>query len=372
MKWGKRPVLLLGYGVRASGVDPRPFLALGVPILTSWQTMDLVDNHHANYFGRPGIYGQRTANRVLYEADQVISVGCRLTPWMIGHGGLRPDQQLIMVDCDKNEVARFPKATWVQDDIGLFVRQLAPAERPEWLAQCDSWRMPWIESPTHNDTSGYMNSYRVIQEIENHLRPDEVICVDVGSHMASVFQGLHVAPPQRVICGGGLGEMGCGLPSAIGASFARNKGEVLCFMGDGGMMINLQELATIMHHKLPIKIIVFENDGYAMIKGTHKNMGLSYTGVNAASGISMPNFVKVAAGFGMNTCSVNKWETFNKRIQLLFEVKGPFLMVVHIDPEQDYVPRLKPIIKDGKITPARFDQLSPITEVRQMVESDIA
>lgn len=371
MKWGKKPVIVLGYGVRASGVDPASFLYLGVPVLTSWQGMDLVDNYHPSFFGRPGIYGQRSANRVLFEADQVIAVGCRMTPWMIGHGGLREDQQLVMVEVDKNEVARFPNALWIQDDIVAFVKQLAPAELPEWMAECASWRTPWIES-AHDDTDGYMNSYRLMGEIEKHLREDEVICVDVGSHMASVFQSLHVKPPQRVICGGGLGEMGCGLPMAIGASFARDKCEVLCFVGDGGMMINLQELQTIVHHKLPIKIIVFENDGYAMIKGTHKNMGLPYTGVNKESGISMPDFVKVAAGFHINTCSVNKWDTFKARIQLLFKVEGPFLMVVHIDPEQDFVPRLKPIIKGGHITPARFDQLSPITEVKTLTEADIA
>lgn len=369
MKWGKKPVIVLGYGVRSSGVDPAVFLYLGVPVLTSWQGMDLVDNFHPSFFGRPGIYGQRTANKILYEADQVISVGCRLTPWMIGHGGLRPDQQLIMVDVDKNEVQRFPQAVWISEDINQFSKSLSSTDRPEWMAECNSWRTPWIES-AHADTNGYMNSYRVIGEIEKHLREDEVICVDVGSHMASVFQSLHVKPPQRVLCSGGLGEMGCGLPFAIGASFARDKGEVLCFVGDGGLMINLQELQTMVHHKLPIKIIVFENDGYAMIKGTHKNMGYSYTGVDKDSGISMPEFVKLAAAFNINTCSVNKWETFEKRIKLLFEVKGPFLMVIHLDPEQDYVPRLKPIRDGGTITPARFDQLSPIP-VNPLVEADI-
>ena len=360
MIFGAKPVIILGYGVRASGVDPRAFLDLGVPILTSWQTMDLVDNHHPLYFGRPGIYGQRTANSVLYHADQVISIGCRMTPWMIGHGGLRPEQQLFMLDVDKHETDRFPDAVLIHEDIETFLLNAVKAERMDWLAECNSYRRPWIESPSHDDTNGYMNSYRICREIEKHLRPDEVICVDVGSHMASVFQAMHVKPPQRVICGGGLGEMGCGLPYAIGASFARDKGDVLCMMGDGGMMLNLQELQTIVHHKLPVKIIVFENDGYAMIKGTHKNMKLQYTGVNRDTGISMPDFLKIAVGFGINGCTVNTWDTFHKRIELLFKVKGPFMMVINIDPEQDYVPRLKPIVKDGKITPARFDQLSPL------------
>ena len=359
MNWGDKPVIILGYGVRASDVDPRQFLDLGVPVLTSWQSMDLVDNNHPMYFGRPGIYGQRTANSVLYNADQVVAVGCRMTPWMIGHGGLRKEQRLVMVDVDRHELARFPEAEWIQHDIETFKSFLRPVNLPNWLAECNSYRKPWIESPAHDDTNGYMNSYRICGEIEKHLRPDEVICVDVGSHMASFFQGVHVAPPQRVICGGGLGEMGCALPLAVGASFARNKGEVLCLVGDGGMMLNLQELQTIVHHQLPIKIIVFENDGYAMIKGTHKNVGVPYTGVNAATGISMPEFVKLAAGMKINTCSVNTWETFHKRIKLLFEVKGPFLMAVSIDPEQDFVPRLKPTKIGDTYIPAQFDQLYP-------------
>ena len=376
MKWGNKPVIVIGYGVRSSGVDPRPLLALGVPVLSSWQAMDILDNRHPAYYGRPGIYGQRTANRILYEADQVIAIGNRMTPWMIGHGGLRQDQQLLMLDVDKNEVKRFPNAIWLQEDVASFMLHTAPAEVPEWVASCNAWReqYPWVESPAHDDTNGYMNSYRIVGEIEKHLREDEVICVDVGSHMCSLFQSLHVSPPQRVINGGGLGEMGCGLPFAIGASFADNKREVLCLMGDGGMMINLQELQTIVHHQLPIKIIVFENDGYAMIKGTHKNVGVPYQGVNTASGLSMPDFMAIAAGFKINSCSVNTWETFHKRIQLLFQVKGPFIMVVHLDPEQDYVPRLKPIKIGNQYIPARFDQLSPILEqaTKPIVEADIA
>ena len=359
MNWGDKPVLILGYGVRASGVDPKPFLDLGVPVLTSWQSMDLVDNNHPMYFGRPGIYGQRSANSVLYNATHVFSIGCRMTPWMIGHGGLRPEQKLSMLDADHREVMRFPNAGHIVDSIETFIGYAKPADLPDWIAECNSYRTPLIESPAHDDTNGYMNSYRICAEIEKHLRSDEVVCVDVGSHMASWFQGVKVAPPQRVICGGGLGEMGCALPSAIGASFARNKGEVLCLVGDGGLMINLQELQTIVHHQLPIKIIVFENDGYAMIKGTHKNVGVPYTGVNKESGISMPEFVKLAAGMNINTCSVSTWETFHKRLKLLFEVKGPFLMAISIDPEQDFVPRLKPTKVGDTYIPAQFDKLYP-------------
>ena len=362
MKWSSKPVIVVGHGVRASGADITPLLSLGVPILSSWQAMDLIDNFHPIYFGRPGIFGQRTANKILYEADQIVAIGNRMTPWQIGHAGLRPEQELIMVDVDGAEAARFPQATWINEDAKDFIPTMLGAECPEWLRQCNEWRdkYPWIEYPTHNDGRGFMNSYRIMSVIERHLPLDAVITVDIGSHMCSLFQGLHVKPPQRVICGGGLGEMGCALPYAIGASFARGKGEVLCLVGDGGLMLNLQELQTMVHHKLPIKIIVFENDGYAMIKGTHKNMNKPYTGVTKASGISMPDFCDLAAAMKINTCTASNWELFQQRIKLLFQVQGPFLMVVHLDPEQIYMPRLQPTFVDGKIIPPKFSDLSPI------------
>ncbi len=160
---------------------------------------------------------------------------------------------------------------------------------------------------------------------------------------------------------GGLGEMGCALPAAIGASFARSKGEVLCLAGDGGMMMNLQELQTVVHHRLPIKIIVFENDGYGMIKGTHKNLKIPYVGVSKGSGVSCPDFCRVADSLDIGTCDVRTWAEAKRWLPTMLACKAPFLMQVHIDPEQLYAPRLQPIIADdGKITPPKFHELSPI------------
>lgn len=361
-----KPVIIIGHGVRASGADPAPLLELGIPVLTSWQSADLVDNWHPMYFGRPGIYGQRCANKVLYEADHILSIGCRLTPWMIGHAGLRPDQELVLVDVDPTETARFPGARVVPSDAKGFI-----ANRPEWipprlegwLAQCNAWReqYPWVESPAHDDTPGYINSYRFMERLQPLLRPDEVIAVDVGSLMCPVFQALRVKPPQRILTSGGLGEMGCGLPAAIGASFARGKGQVLALIGDGGMMMNLQELQTIVHHRLPVKIIVFSNDGYAMIKGTHRNLRIPYTGVSKASGVSMPRFDKIAFGFGIQAGHVRTWEDFDRVMPVFLAADEPSLLEVFIDPEQVYAPRLQPIRnEDGTFSPARFDQLSPL------------
>ena len=177
--------------------------------------------------------------------------------------------------------------------------------------------------------------------------------------MCPAFQVLQLRPPQRLLTSGGLGEMGCGLPAAIGASFATNKGPVLCLVGDGGLMINLQELQTIIHHQLPIKIIVFENDGYGMIKKTQDAAGMPRGSVSRENGVSIPNLRSIAHSFGYAACDVTTWAEFNRAIPALFMCKGPAMVIYHMDPEQAYVPKLEPVYVDGKPTSPRFCDMSP-------------
>jgi acetolactate synthase-1/2/3 large subunit len=358
----KRPVICLGHGVRAAGVDPAPLLDLGIPILSSWAAKDLVDNFHPNYFGSPGQYGQRMANKIFYEADLIIAIGNRLSIWFAGYAGPRADQQLIMVDCDENEVSKFPQAVQEKQGIAEFVSSLtrqAVGSSPEWLGQCHAFRayFPLVES-SHADTR-YINSYRFTEALQEYLTPTQIIVTDCGAVMCPAFQVLRLKPPQRILTSGGLGEMGCGLPAAIGASFATDKGPVLCLVGDGGIMLNLQELQTIVHHKLPIKIIVYENDGYGMIKKTQDAAGFARGFVSKQNGVSIPNLRAVAHAFGLAACDLFTWDDFNRAIPALFAATGPSLVVYHMDPEQAYYPKLDPIYVGGKPTSPRFDQMSP-------------
>lgn len=362
-----KPVIVLGQGVRASSADPAQLLELGVPILTSWQTADLVDNFHPAYFGRPGIYGQRCANKIFYEADTILTIGCRLAPYMIGYAGLRKEQRLIMVDADPREAFKFtePKAEFIHSDAKAFIEAFNPnVSCHAWLKACERWReqWPWVEHPTHDDMRGYINSYQFTARLQPFLRPDEMILVDNGGTMCPFFQALKLKPPQRLLASGNLGEMGATLPGAIGASLARGRGEVLAVIGDGSMMMNVQELATLVHYQLPVKIILVENDGYAMIKGTYDNLKKPRKGVSKGDGLGMPDFEQMLRGFGIETRSIREWEHFDNVIPELLGAEGPMAAVLHIDPEQAFLPKLQPVIKDGVITPARFDQLSPLLE----------
>lgn len=364
MNWSKNPVILLGNGAR--GADMTNVLRLGIPILTSWQAKDLVDNDHPLYFGSPGIYGQRIANKILHNADQILAIGNRMAIWNVGHEGPRPEQQVLMVDVDGHEVAKFPNSVWINQDAKSFIETLHLHQQKfhkamdAWLGVCTTDRKKYqlVESPAHDDTE-YINSYRFMDALQKHLRHDEVIATDMGTAHISAHQVLRLKPPQRIISSGGLGEMGCGLPLAIGASFARNKGEVLCLVGDGGMMMNLQELATIVHHQLPIKIIVFRNDGYLMIKHTQKVSGNPLYGVDALTGVSCPSFRSLAHAWGMAACDVRTWKDFDKAIPQLMACKGTALVEYHMAPEQRLVPKLDPVFVDGKATSPRFCDMTP-------------
>ena len=154
--------------------------------------------------------------------------------------------------------------------------------------------------------------------------------------------------------------MGVALPAAIGASFATNLGPVLCLHCDGGMMMNLQELATIAHHSLPVKIIVFSNDGYKMIKRTQKVLGLDHVAVDAASGVSFPNFVACAGSFRIPAARVESWLQWDTLAPRFFSHKGPMLLEVVNDPMQPLVPKLDPVRHpDGTVESPKFDDLSP-------------
>ena len=365
-----RPVILIGNGAR--GADCAKLLRLGVPVLSTWMAPDIVDNNDPMYFGRPGAYGQRCANRILFEADYILSIGCRCAIMAVGYAGFRPDQRVVMVDVDEAEIKKFPQATPILWDARKFVDELEhDTTYPAWLSNCHNWRVayPWVEPAMDNDS--YISPYRFMQRLQPFLRKDEVITTDCGTGNVCAQQVLRLKPPQRLIAAGGLGEMGSGLPGAIGASFARNKGEVLCLNNDGGMMLNLQELQTVVHHKLPIKIIVFSNDGYAMIRRSQRTLGYDITGVSADTGLSMPSFVKVAQSFGIISAAVRTWSDFEKAIPELFSASGPALIEVFTDPEQVFL-KLNPIMIDGKPTSPEFWNLSPVIVPKLLTEADIA
>lgn len=388
----KRPLLWLGHGIRLSNaVDLLPdLLAMtNIPALVTWAGVDMVDSYNPLVYGRAGTYGQRCANFVLQNCDYLLCIGTRMAISQIGYeiSEIARDAEISVVDIDKDELEKYAKRYrhTVNSDAKVFLEKLieiwnkqAPTEKlfTEWIVKCNRYRekYPWYSEKDHPDMDGYLNSYRFMDALNKHLKTDQVIVTDMGTALLSGHQVLKLKEGQRLMTSTGLGEMGYGLPAAIGASFARNKGEVMCLNCDGGMMMNLQEIQTIVHHQLPIKLFIFNNDGYLMIKHTQNALFKGRrSGVDANSGVTCPDFSALAKAFNIPAYQIRKWEDVHSVIESVQHENGPVICEVFMHPEQTFVPKLSLAIQeDGSLISPPLEDLSPLLSRQELEENMIS
>lgn len=377
LRAARRPVLWLGHGIRLAGAVDRiaPLLEqVQVPALVSWAGIDMVDSGHPRVFGRAGVYGQRAANFILQNSDYILAIGTRLAVPQVGYDltELARTAQIDVVDIDPTETAKLCARIRqsVVCDAGRFMDALLEATRlegvsvqVEWLSKCKAYaaQFPWV-GEEHADRGGFMNSYRFVERLNRFFKSDQKVVTDMGTALLCGHQVLRLAEGQRLITSTGLGEMGYGLPGALGISFATDRGEVMCLNCDGGMMMNLQELQTVVHHKLPIKLFIFNNDGYLMIKHTQNSLFKSgYVGTNEASGVSCPDFSKIAAAFGIPAYQIRTWEECDDTLRAVQDASGPVICEVFMHPEQLFSPKLSLAVKpDGTLVSPPLEDLSPL------------
>jgi len=378
LKQAKRPLIWLGHGIRlAGGVDLiQPLLEkMGIPALVTWAGIDMIDSSHPLVYGRAGVYGQRCGNFVLQNCDYLLSIGTRMAIPQIGYeiSELTREAQIAVVDIDKYELLKYEARYkhMVVADAKDFLEEITvqttdyPANLyPEWIAICDNFKQkyPWVNPSDHPDVDGFINSYPFMEKLVDHFKEDQVVVTDMGTALLSGHQVLKFKKGQRLMTSTGLGEMGYGLPAAIGASFATNRGEVMCLNCDGGMMMNLQELQTIAHHQLPIKLFIFNNDGYLMVKHTQKAMfGGRAAGADLKSGVSCPDFSALADAFNFKHCQIRSWEDFDKYIPEVQAYNGPIVCEVFMHPQQMFYPKLGVAVqKDGSLVSPPLEDLSPL------------
>jgi acetolactate synthase I/II/III large subunit len=373
----ERPLLWLGHGIRLAGAEARiaPLLELlGAPALVSWAGIDMVDSAHPLVFGRAGVYGQRAANLILQNCDYLLAIGTRLAIPQIGYdlSELARAARIDVVDIDAQEAAKHAARStqMIVSDAAVFLtalskrlQELVVTRKTAWLAQCNGYQdqFPWV-GPEHEDQQGYMNSYRFMARLNGFFKQDQIVVTDMGTALLCAHQVLHIKDGQRLMTSTGLGEMGYGLPAAIGVSFARERGEVMCLNCDGGMMLNLQELQTIAHHKLPVKLFIFNNDGYLMIKHTQNALfKAGYVGTDRASGVSCPDFAKIAAAFDMPAFQIRHWDECDRTLAAVQAATGPVICEVFMHPEQLFVPKLSLVVReDGSLVSPPLEDLSPL------------
>lgn len=392
LRSSKRPLLWLGNGIRLAGGEAlveRLLEALGAPALVTWQAIDIVDSDHPLVYGRAGLYGQRAGNFILQNCDALIAIGTRIAVPQMGYelSEFVRAARVACVDIDLAETKKhgekiqLPICADAKEFMEALLQELGPDARgkfaqAEWKSYCDRLRekYPWV-GPEHGGPNGmngeFINSYPFMEKIQKYFHKDQLIVTDMGTALLSGHQVLKTKNGQRLMTSTGLGEMGFGLPAAIGASFgggeARAPGsgqhaQVLCLNCDGGMMMNLQELQTIVHHRLPIKIVVFNNDGYLMIKHTQKALFKGrYAGTDVKSGVSCPDYTRLGQAFGMKTFQIRTWEDLDRVMPEFQAESGPSICEVFMHPEQLFLPKLSLAPrKDGSIVSPPLEDLSPV------------
>ena len=358
----KKPVLLVGGGVRAAGAAELVVefaLKTNIPVLTTMNAVDIAQDDLR--IGMIGTYGNRWSNMILENCDLVISVGARLGLRQIGHKKewFAPKAKLVRTDVDQAELSRNVKDDEEKHlmDAKDFMISLMNVDFPD----CTEWKKSCLEVKSllakYDNTEGN-NAVEAISE----LLPENPVCaIDIGQHQCWCAQSLALRGHNgRIMIGGGYGSMGCGLPYAIGASISQNNGLVYCITGDGGLQMNIQELETVAREKLPIKIIVINNRVLGKISEIqHGSYQDRYAQTTADSGYTVPDFQKIANAYGIKAVTIPSYHELKEHKEWLMD-DDPCLINMFLDPETLLIPKIK--WESGKIMPALSNELQKKVE----------
>ena len=359
----KRPVLVLGFGVRLSGAAARVIELLdrlGMPVCPSWAAADMIPASHPLLAGTFGTHGTRVGNFTIQNADLILSIGARLSTRETGSPlkSWAREARTVIVDIDAAELAKFPSFEkpldlGIQADATSFIDALLAApdaddvriDRSDWLARVDDWkqRYPSCLPEYHNDP--HLNPYVFVEALSRHLEEGDVIVVDTGCAVAWMMQGFGFKKGQRLLHAFNNTPMGYGLPGAIGAAFALGgKRRVICIAGDGSLMMNIQELATIKHHQLPIKTFLINNGGYSMVQQTQEQwLDRRYFASSGGEegGLSFPDFNALAASYGIGAVDLTSNKNIDAVIAQVLQAPGPALCNLHIPSGARVIPQCK-------------------------------
>ena len=341
----ERPVILAGNGIRLSGgigEFRRLEEILGIPVLTTWNGIDLVEEDDPLYFGRPGGLGHRYANFLQQNSDFFMSIGARLNLLQTGYNfdGFAREAVKIMVDIDPFELSKIN----VRPDIRVnadardfmltmikYADRIEKKDRSEWLDYARRMKEAYpIILPEYREQKELVNTYCLIDTISDKLTADDVyVSGSSGSCIDISMQAFKVKRGQRVFCTKGLASMGYGLPASIGACLASGGKRTVGVNGDGGFVMNIQELETIHRLGLPIKIFVLANNGYGAIQATQTNIfNKHFVACNTSSGLSLPDVAKVAEAYGLKTFTINSNAELDEKVSQVLEYDGPVICKV--------------------------------------------
>lgn len=341
----KRPVLYLGGGAINAADEIRQFAEkANLPTTMTLMALGMLPKAHPLSLGMLGMHGARSTNYILQEADLLIVMGARFDDRAIGKTEqFCPNAKIIHVDIDRAELGKIKQPhVAIQGDVAEVLAQLIPqtdaTDRTDWRQLVADLQREFPGAiPTEGDP---LSHYGLINAVAACVDDSAIITTDVGQHQMWTAQAYPLNRPRQWLTSGGLGTMGFGLPAAVGAALANPDRKVICFSGDGSLMMNIQEMATAAENQLDVKIILMNNEALGLV---HQQQSLFYKqGVFAATYPGMINFMQIAAGFGLHTCDLNAEEDAHAALQAAISRPGPALIHVRIDPEQKVYPMVPP------------------------------
>jgi|SRR3989339_6524 len=372
----KRPLLFVGHGIRlAKGEDVlmRVIEKLQIPVITSMSAHDLMPSEHGLYVGRPGVFGDRAGNFAVQNCDLLISVGVRHHLWNVGYNynDFAKKAKKIIVDIDKLELSKktIHADLPINVDAKVFLNKVLVAIKDRewkdsdgWVNHCVSWKKKYpVVLPEYKNEKNFVNSYYFTQVLGSLLKERDIILTGVGTSFTATLQCFKIKKNQRLISNVGCAAMGYDLPAAIGACFANDKKRVILITGDGSIMMNIQELQTIKHHNLPIKIFLLNNQGYLAIRNTQNSFFKGdLEASDPSSGVSFPDFKKVVSAFDIQYSRLNNHKNIEKKIDKVLKSKGPVVCEINMSAVQPLIPKVFSMKKsDGSMDSKSIEDMYP-------------
>lgn len=360
IKSARRPLILAGHGIRSSGAVAlfRSLVkTLNVPVVTTQLAKDLMTYENDLFVGHPGVRGDRAGNFAVQNADLILSIGCSLHVSTTGYelDQFAPNAYKIQIDLD--EAVMYREGVGINQkvvcDATTFLNKLNdivsvdkdPIKHGEWHQRCVYWKHHFaVINENHAQRDDFINYYSFVDQLSDILAGNETIVGDAGSAYYVIGQAFKTKGDQRVIVSGALGSMGYALPASIGVAASDRNLKVICITGDGSLQMNLQELQTVRHNDLNIKLFVVNNDGYLSIRNTQDAFFSGHhAGSSRSSGVSMPPLDKISAAYDIPHVSCRRSCDLRSVISDALRARGPIICEIFALPKQEIIPAVSSI-----------------------------
>lgn len=375
LRGSSRPIIVAGQGIRLAKAIPRfrSFIEKHrIPVVASRLGIDLLPSDHPLFIGRIGTKGDRPGNFAVQNADMVLAIGSRLSVSSTGHeyDKFAREAKIVVVDVDpvehRKNTVRIDR--FIRADAGIFLGKFLPPETPDtsaWIKRCAGWKAKWPAClPEYAEAKGGINLYYFVDRLSRKMKDDSVVVSDAGSSFYVVSQGVQIRDGQRYITSGAQADMGYTLPATIGISIARGGKEVLGVTGDGSFQMNIQELQTLVHYNLPVKLFVWNNDGYLSIRATQsKFFEGRFIGTDKSSGVSFPDTEKIANAYGIRYFRVAESGKLDSVLDEVLAHPEAVICEVMCLRDQEIVPTVASIRKDdGTMVSKPLEDMYPFLD----------